>query len=267
MKKRKEFLAGIAVLEKLGFEVLNKNLPKKTPSVETKVNELHRAVSDKGCDIILAQRGGYSSMKMLPYVNFNLIKKNPKVYAGFSDLCTLLNSIYERTGIVTLHSPMVINLSDLTKIGMNSFKNAINGFPEKDLLQGAPVKTYVSGIARGVLKGGNLVTLSALFGTQWEIDTANSILFLEDVDEKPHEIDRYLTQWVISGKLKKISGLILGDFRGVKNREAFEVIKDQMKINFPVIHCPYIGHVKNKLTFPIGRKVELNTFKKSLTLK
>jgi muramoyltetrapeptide carboxypeptidase len=266
MKKKDEFLSGLCVLENLGLEILNKNLPKKIPSVKAKVKELHNAFLNKKADIILAQRGGYSSMQILPYVNFKIIKRNPKLLAGFSDLCTLLNSIYETTGVVTLHSPMVINFANLTKLSLGSFVNALNGFPQKSLLRGAPIKTYVPGKARGILKGGNLVTLSALFGTRWELDTKNAILFFEDVDEKPHEIDRYLTQWIISGKLNKISGLILGDFRGVKNSDAFKVIQEQMKVKFPVIHCPYIGHVKNNLTLPIGRRVELNTVKKTLEL-
>jgi Uncharacterized proteins, homologs of microcin C7 resistance protein MccF len=144
--------------------------------------------------------------------------------------------------------------------------NAFNGFPEKDLFKGAPVTVYRPGRAAGTLKGGNLVTLSALFGTRWEISTDNGIIFLEDVDEKPHEVDRYLTQWVLAGKFRKVKGLILGDFRGVRNVAAWKVISGQMKVNFPVVHCPYIGHVKNKITLPVGEKVELDARKGTLTI-
>jgi muramoyltetrapeptide carboxypeptidase len=144
--------------------------------------------------------------------------------------------------------------------------NAVNGYPEKNLFRGAPLKVYNAGAAVGILKGGNLITLSALIDTDWEIETAGSILFLEDVDEKLHEVDRYLTQWILAGKLKCLKGLILGDFRGIANRKVYEILASQMELNFPVVHCPYIGHVANKITLPVGAEVELNTERKQLVI-
>jgi muramoyltetrapeptide carboxypeptidase len=142
----------------------------------------------------------------------------------------------------------------------------VNGFPNRNLFEGVPVKVHHDGIARGRLKGGNLITLTALIGTEWEVDTDGVILFLEDVDEKLYEVDRYLTQWILAGKMQKVKGLILGDFRGIKDRDVYNILSSQMKINFPLIHCPYIGHVKNKITLPVGARVELDTVKKRLTL-
>ena len=205
-------------------------------------------------------------MKILPYIDWMLIKKHPKLFAGFSDISTLLNAIYERTGIVTLHSPMAINFTKPTHFTVRSFINALDGFPRKDLFAGAPVEVYNPGKARGVLKGGNLVTLSALLGTPWETRVDGAILFFEDVDELPHEVDRLLSHWILAGKFGRIKGLILGDFRGVKNPAAWRVVTEQMKVRFPVVHCPYIGHVKNKITLPIGARVELDTKRKSLEI-
>lgn len=238
----------------------------RLPSIRRKVAQLHAAFLDKKVEIILAQRGGYSCMKLLPYLDFNLIRKNPKILAGFSDLSALLNVIAERAGLVTLHSPMVINFSPPSRFTVRSFLNAVHGFPNRNLFEGAPVEVYRSGIARGRLKGGNLITLAALIGTEWEIDANGTILFLEDVDEKLHEVDRLLTQWILAGKLRKVKGLILGDFRGIKNRDVYPILSSQMKIDFPVVSCPYIGHVKNKITLPVGARVELNTMKKGLVL-
>ncbi|OGS20783.1 MAG: LD-carboxypeptidase [Elusimicrobia bacterium RIFOXYA2_FULL_39_19] len=266
IKKKSEFQKGIKNIEKLGFKVINKQFPSSLPAPKEKAKEIHKAFKNKNVDVVLAQRGGYSSMKALPYINYSIIKKNPKILAGFSDLSTLLNTIYERTGLITLHSPMILNFSDTTDFTVRSFQNAVNGFPEKNLLKGSAVKVYKSGKAEGILKGGNLITLTALIGTKWETDVASKILFLEDVDEKPHSIDRYLTQWILCGKLQKVKALVLGDFRGVDNKEVFNVIKNQMKINFPVIHCPNIGHVKDKITLPVGAKVELDTSRKTLVV-
>jgi muramoyltetrapeptide carboxypeptidase len=266
MTDKTEFLKGIRTLEKLGFTFADKKFPVKLPLPAEKARQIHRAFADKSVEMILAQRGGYSSMKSLPYIDFKLIKKNPKLFAGFSDLSTMLNAIYERTGIVTLHAPMVINFEKPTDYTVYSFLNAVNGFPEKELFTDAPVEVYRPGVTRGTLKGGNLVTLTALIGTEWEIKIDGCIIFLEDVDEKPHQIDRYLTQWMLKGKFKKIKGLILGDFRGVPNKDVYKILTDNMKFNFPVVHCPYIGHVNDKITLPIGATVELNTKKKSLRL-
>ena len=266
IKRKKEFAAGVKNLEKLGFMVINKRPVTHLPSTRRKVAQIHAAFLNKKVNIILAQRGGYSCMKLPPYLDFNLIRSHPKILAGFSDLSALLNVICERSGLITLHSPMVINFFPPSRFTIRSFLNAVNGFPNRNLFEGVPVKVYRSGTVRGRLKGGNLITLTALIGTEWEVDMEGTILFLEDVEEKLYEVDRYLTQWILAGKLQKVKGLILGDFRGIKQRDVYNILSSQMKIGFPLVSCPYIGHVKNKITLPIGARVELNTMKKALIL-
>jgi len=266
IKKKKNFTAGVKNLEKLGFKVINKRPLTNMPSTRRKVAQIHAAFLNKKVEIILAQRGGYSCMKLLPYLDFNLIRNNPKILAGFSDLSVLLNVIFERTGLITLHSPMVINFSPPSRFTIHSFLNAVNGFPNRNLFEGVPVTVYRSGITGGRLKGGNLITLTALIGTEWEIDTEGTILFLEDVDEKLYQVDRYLTQWILAGRLQKVKGLILGNFRRIKDRDVYKILSTQMKIDFPLVSCPFIGHVKNKITLPVGARVELNTKRRALTL-
>jgi muramoyltetrapeptide carboxypeptidase len=266
IKKKKDFVGGVKNLEKLGFKVMNRRFVTKLPSTSQKIKQVHRAFLNKKVEVILAQRGGYSCLKLLPHLNFNLIKRNPKIFAGFSDLSALLNAIYERTGLITLHSPMIINFSEPSRFTARSFLNAVNGFPHKNLFAGAPLNVYRPGIARGILKGGNLITLTGLMGTEWEIETGGSILFFEDVNEKLYQVDRNLTQWILTRKLGKVKGLILGDFGGLKSKDIYKVLSSQMKIDFPLVHCPYIGHGKNKITLPVGARVELNTAEKSLTI-
>jgi muramoyltetrapeptide carboxypeptidase len=266
IKKKSDFNGGIRQLAKLGFNVLNPEFPTTLPSPQEKAEQLHRAFADPGVDMLLALRGGYSAMKSLPFLDFELIGRHPKILAGFSDLSALLNPIFERTGLVTLHAPMVINLGTPTPFTLKSLLNALHGYPEKNLLKGAPCKVYQPGAAAGILKGGNLITLTALIDTDWEIDTAGSILFLEDVDEKLHEVDRYLTQWILAGKFRGVKGLILGDFRGIGSRKVYDILASQMALDFPVVHCPYIGHVPNKITLPVGAEVALNTERKQLVI-
>lgn len=267
IKKKSDFTGGISQLSKLGFNVLNPQFPKVLPSPLEKADQIHSAFADPDTDIILALRGGYSAMKSLPFIDFELIRKHPKILAGFSDLSALLNPVYERTGVVTLHAPMVINLDTPTPFTLRSFINALNGYPEKNLFKGVPIKVYNSGISTGILKGGNLITITSLIDTDWDIDTDDAILFLEDVDEKLHQVDRYLTQWILSGKFKRVKALILGDFRGIKSKQVYDILASQMELDFPVIHCPYVGHVANKITMPIGAEVELDTHKKQLVIK
>lgn len=267
IKKKREFSGGIQQLRQLGFNVLNPEYPPALPSPLEKADQIHRAFSDPDIDLILAQRGGYGAMKSLPFIDFDLIKDHPKCFAGFSDVSALLNPIYERTGLITLHGPMVKNLSAPTPFTVKSFLNAVNGFPEKNLFKGASVRVYHPGIAQGILKGGNLITLTALMDTDWQIDPDSSILFLEDVDEKLHSIDRCLTQWILAGRFHGIQGIILGDFRGIRSRQVYETIASQMEIKIPVVSCPYIGHVDNKITLPVGAQVELDTHRKCLLIQ
>jgi muramoyltetrapeptide carboxypeptidase len=267
MKKKGPFSGGIRQLEKLGFTVLNPDFPKELPSPREKAEQLHQAFADPLTDIILALRGGYGAMKCLPFLDFELIRKNPKIITGYSDLSALLNPIYQRTGMVTLHAPMLTSLDQPTQFTLDSFLNALKGYPEKNLFKGVPVKVYNSGVATGILKGGNLTTLAALAGTDWELETDNSILFLEDVDEKPHKIDRFLTQWILAGKFKGVKGLVLGDFSGIGSRQVYQMLASQMGLDFPVVHCPYLGHVDHMISMPIGAEVELNTAKKQLMIK
>jgi muramoyltetrapeptide carboxypeptidase len=237
------------------------------PFLPRKVKQIHSAFLNKRFEINLAQRGGYSSMKILPHLDFDLIQKNPKIFAGFSDLSTMLNAIYERTGLITLHAPIVINFSEPSKPMVRSFLNAAQGSPQKNLLAGAPVFVYHRGKARGILKGGNLETLTALIGTEWEINTEGSILFLEEVDEKLYCVDRLLSQWILARKLRKVEALILGDFQGLENYDVYQILSTQMKIHFPLVHSPYFGHGKNKITLPIGARMELDSSKKSLLIQ
>jgi muramoyltetrapeptide carboxypeptidase len=267
IKRKRDFNAAIKQLTGAGFKVINPEYPQQLPTPREKAEQLHRALTDPGVELILALRGGYSAMKSLPFLDFELIKRHPKPIAGFSDLSAWLNPIFERTGIVTLHAPMLINLGMPTPFTLKSLVNAVNGYPERNLLKGSRCKVYRHGAATGILKGGNLITLTALIDTAWEIDAAGAILFLEDVDEKLHEVDRYLTQWILAGKFKKLKALILGDFRGIRSQQVYDILASQLELDFPVLHCPNIGHVANKLTLPIGAEVELDTRRGQLSIR
>ncbi|MEJ2471684.1 MAG: LD-carboxypeptidase [Desulfuromonadales bacterium] len=266
IKTKRDFTSGIKQLNSLGLNVVNPDFPETLPSPQEKARQINLAFADPEIDLLMAIRGGYGAMKTLPFIDFDLIGRHPKIIAGFSDLSALLNPIYERTGMTTLHAPMVINLGDATPFTRKSLMNALQGYPEVNLLKRARCKVYQPGTASGILKGGNLITLTALIDTDWEIETAGTILFLEDVDELRHEVDRYLTQWLLAGKFSGVKALILGDFRGLRSQQVYDILATQADLDFPVLHCPSIGHVANKITLPVGARVTLDTTAKQLVI-
>ena len=262
----RDFLAGVRKLESFGFNFSGKPFLKKLPTVSEKIKEFNRLISDPQIKMLLALRGGYGSIKLLGGIDFGLIRKNPKIIAGFSDLTALLNVIYEKTGVVTFHTPMVLNFAKATSFTVHSFLNAVNGFDEKNLFAGAKIETLKNGISSGVLKGGNLITITSLIGTPWEINFKGAIVFLEEVDEKLHSADRCLTHLALAKKFKDVRGLVIGNFRGIKTSDVFGILKELMRVDFPVVHTPNIGHVRDKISLPVGAKVRLDTYKKELTI-
>jgi muramoyltetrapeptide carboxypeptidase len=266
VKKKSDYIQGVHGLQKLGFTVLDAQGVASPLSLQQKLRQLYLAFSHKQANIVMAQRGGYGSMKLLPLIDFSRLKKHSKILAGFSDFSALLNGIYEKTGIITLHSPMLVHFHDAPLLTRMSFLNAVEGFPEKNLFVGTKVSVLRSGNAQGILKGGNLITLTALLGTSWEIATNGCILFFEEVDEKLHAVDRCLTQWLLAGKLKHIKGLILGNCKGLTPKEVYSILSTQMKVDVPVVYCPNIGHIADKITLPVGARVMLTTKQRKLIL-
>ena len=225
---------------------------------------------DPEVKMVLCCRGGYGTMRMLNYVDFDEIKKHPKIFAGFSDITTLLNQIYQRCGIVTFHSPMATsNLKDepTLKSFLFSIMSGTSSYTIKNP-EGYPVKCPVKGTAEGTLVGGNLSLIAATMGTKYEIDTENKILFLEDVGEEPYSIDRMLTQLELAGKLQKCQGFILGQYKNCtlphyeRSLTLDQIFEEKiLSLKKPTLKDFSSGHSYPKLTLPIGAKVKLNCSK------
>ncbi|NMM61649.1 LD-carboxypeptidase [Clostridium sp. P21] len=223
---------------------------------------------DEDIDMVLCIRGGYGAMRILPLIDFNVIRENPKIFAGFSDITTLLNTISSKCNLVTFHSPMFnSNFSD--KITLESFlysiMNAYNPYDIKNP-EGFNTECFsnVPSIT-GELVGGNLALISSTLGTPYEIDTKNKILFIEDVSEEPYRIDRMLTQLILSGKLQQCRGFILGQFTNCslphyeRSLTLKEVIEDRiLSLNKPTVLNFQSGHSYPKLTLPIGAQIKLD---------
>jgi muramoyltetrapeptide carboxypeptidase len=247
---------------------------------EDRKNDIHKMFKDPNIKAIVAVRGGYGCARILPLLDYELIKENPKILIGYSDITSLLYGIYAKTGLVGFHGP--VGTSTFNEYSVDHFQNILTK-PQKNYtminLPEDEDQLYVinEGVGIGELIGGNLSIVVSLIGTEYDVDTKGKIIFLEDIGEQPYRIDRMLTQMRQSGKFDECSAVALGVFRRCdidqKNPE-FEhsltlrqVLEDRLgDLDVPVIYGLSFGHIENKFTLPIGIKAKIDTYNKKLVL-
>jgi muramoyltetrapeptide carboxypeptidase len=255
-------------------------------SVAERLADLHELFADQDVKGVFCIRGGYGSGQLLDKLDYGLIRKNPKVFLGYSDITSLHLAIHRETGLVTFHGPVVV--SAFTEYTQKHFRaalfstqpiGAVTNPPDKNTLRpGHILRTVCPGRARGRLIGGNLSLVCSLMGTPWEIDTRGRILFIEDVGEQPYSIDRLLTQLRLAGKLDAAAGIIFGECSDCRPREfqpSFEssfslgevvdAVLGGLKI--PVLYGLTIGHTDDQLTLPLGVEATLDADKGELIIE
>lgn len=230
------------------------------------VNEMF---ANPNIDGILCARGGYGCTRIMDLIDFEMIKKNPKVLLGFSDITALANGIYQKTGLITFHGPVGSTLNDAYSIAqlkkvLITPKDRLsieNVTLASELAQQSEFERYTinSGKATGKLVGGSLSLITAMMGTPYEIDFTGTIVFLEDVGEAPYRIDRMLTQLLEGSSFKNAAGIMFGvskDCDKPASPDGFtlkQVILDAIKpLGIPAAHGMSFGHVANNFTIPIG---------------
>jgi muramoyltetrapeptide carboxypeptidase len=266
--------AGITILEDAGFRV--KPLEELASqeylagSDQERAKQLTDAWLDPEIKALLAMRGGYGSMRLLPFLDFERFTGTPKILAGFSDITVLLNEIQRRTGIVTYHAPVLTTLARSDEDSQQSFLNSLGGTITD--IRDDSIEVLAGGEAKGRLAGGNLATISHLLGTPYELSLDNAILFIEDVGEEAYKVDRMLTQLDVAGNLRKLAGLVIGTFTGNNGNEddwtelvwarALELTGGNIPLwgNFPV------GHGARNMTLPLGVEAVMNSSQKTLEL-
>lgn len=254
------------ILKGFGFNVIHgKTLKEKygyfAGTDELRANEINELFADKNIKGIFCMKGGWGCARILDKLNYDLIKKNPKVLIGFSDITALLLAITTKTGLITFHGPVGNSgWNDFTKSVFTSvvMEKKKFDFPFNPFNEEKPV-TINAGKASGELAGGNLTVLSALIGSGYLPDWNNKILFLEEAKEEPYSIDRMLTQLKLSGVLDSIKGFVFGKCAKCLAEEpekAFtfnEVLIQHIKpLGIPAFYGAMIGHIENKLTVPLG---------------
>ena len=259
-----KFNSGIQILEELGFKVkVPEEIFKKKRYLAgndvLRARVINQFFSDPDIDGIICALGGFGSMRILDHLNWSTIRQNPKPFIGFSDNTAVLLSIIGETGNLVVHGPTVVSLANAKKETIDAFYNTLAGSLDKiDVTNGRILK---SGKCTGVLKGGNLSTISHLLGTRFQPDFKNTILFIEDIGESAYKIDRMLTQMKMAGLFEGIRGVIIGSFENCDNYGYIEEILVEIyeEYNIPVLSGLDSGHGKINLSLCMGTHIKMDT--------
>jgi muramoyltetrapeptide carboxypeptidase len=258
---------GISVL--LGKNVFESNNQYAGNDVQ-RTEDLQWALNDKNSKAIIIARGGYGSVRLIESIDFTEFKKHPKWLVGYSDVTVLHNAIHN-IGVATLHATMPLNFSKNSEATKSMIDALFGNLKE---IQTEENYSNIAGKAKGQLIGGNLSLLYSLSGTSFDINTTDKILFIEDLDEYLYHIDRMMMQLKLSGKLKKLKGLIVGGMTDMKdNPVSFgkfpeDIILDAVKeYSYPVCFDFSAGHIDKNLALYFGKQVELNVHDDGATLK
>lgn len=235
--------------------------------------DINAMFADDRIDGIVCYTGGWGSPRILPFLDYDLIARKPKVITGYSDVTALLNAIHQKTGLITFHGP--VGASTFDPYTLENFRSVIMTAKPAGLLQQPPKKTVElidktnrilrinPGKASGRLAGGNLTMLASTMGTPWEIDTDGAIFFIEDVREELYRIDRMLTQLALGGKFSRLAGVVFGrctqcDVKG-PTFSLEEILRDRFgSLGVPAISGLSFGHIDQKLVLPIGAMATLD---------
>ena len=276
-------------LEELGFKVtFSKNVEEKdefdSSSIKSRVDDLHEAFQDKNVKAILTTIGGFNSNQLLKYLDYSLIKSNPKILCGFSDITALQNAIYAKTGLITYSGLHFSSFSMLKSFDYNLeyFKKClieeepINIEPSKEwsddewyldqekreFMKNEGHLVINEGEAKGTILGANLCTFNLLQGTEFMPSLKDSILFLEDdYESEIHHFDRDLQSLIHLPDFKDVRGIVIGRFQKkskVTDELLIKMIKTKKEFdNIPVIANVDFGHTSPLITFPVGGKAKL----------
>jgi muramoyltetrapeptide carboxypeptidase len=248
--------------------------------------DLNAMFADDGIDAIWCVRGGYGASRILPALDYALMRQKPKALIGYSDITALHMAIHRHAGLVTFHGPVAFRA--FTPYSLGELKRVLwtgetpvrlGGPPPFERTEGRVdwenrVATLVPGKARGRLLGGNLCLMSHLCGTPYFPDLRGAILFLEDVEEAYYRIDRMLTQLWLSGALAGVAGVAFGKFTDcdpsaffLQNRPLEDILAERCRaLGVPAVSGIMVGHVEDQTTLPVGCLAELDADAGTLTL-
>lgn len=260
----------------------------KSSSINSRIEDLHEAFRDPSVKMVIATIGGFNSNQLLPYIDFDLIHNNPKIFCGFSDITAIQNAIFAKTGLVTYSSPAYSSFGEKQNFdySMNYFKKCLytedeftiepsqdwsndEWYLNQDNRVSMPNEGFWvinEGSAVGVIIGANLCTFNLLHGTEYMPNLESSILFLEDDHEsKPGNFDRNLESITQLPNFGKVKGLVIGRFEKASKIDKnllFKIIRNKKALNnIPVIANVDFGHTEPRISFPIGGTASVSATK------
>lgn len=280
--KREHLETGCAALRQAGYRpVYSESIFDKdwyfAGSVERRARELEEMFTRDDVRAIVCARGGYGANYLLEALDLAKITAYPKIFIGYSDITTLLTYFADAAGLVTFHGPMAAkDWAAEDGVDFASWQGALSGAAswELDLGEESGAEGLVEGTGEGILYGGCLSMLVASLGTPYEIQTAGTILFLEDIAAKPFQIDRMLMQMKLAGKFEGVQGMVFGEMlecgqsaqQGYKLQEVVKRIVGELGV--PVAYGVRSGHVSSgNITLPIGVQVSLLVNGNGVSLK
>jgi muramoyltetrapeptide carboxypeptidase len=239
--------------------------------------------ADKDVRAVFAARGGWGAARILPYLDWKVIRANPKLLIGFSDITALHLAFAARAGFPTVHGPNAG--SAWTKLSVGSFRELVfegttplyrnpPGDDDRLVQRENRIQTIRPGKASGRLLGGNLTVLSALIGTPYMPSFEGAILFLEDVDEAEYRIDRMLTQLALAGVLRKVAGVVFGQCTNCRDTgpsyggfTLSQVLRQHLEpLGVPAYQGALFGHVDDQFSLPVGARAEIDATEGTIRL-
>lgn len=271
--------ARIATLREMGFEVvLGNNVYARTGMVagsdEGRANDLMDMFENNNVKLILPTRGGVGVAGILPYLDFSVIRRNPKIVTGYSDITILLNVLYQYADLITLQSLMLIDFKPTTPVyNYDQFFAAVSSTVSPRQIEnplGMPIVSRVQGNVTGEIVGGNLTSFTDNLGTNFEIDTVGKILLIEETHEPTNSIYRMINHLKLAGKIDDCIGIIMGECTNcpISYRTSYDDLINGVIVPFgkPLMTNVATAHGQYKAAIPIGAMVNLNTINNTLTV-
>ncbi len=271
----------VEAIRKLGFK------PKLAPNVRKRLGFLAGTDRERAADLmrmfadpevrgIICVRGGYGASRLLPLLDFEVIRNHPKIFVGYSDITSLHLALLKEAGLVSFHGPMLnsdLIHEDIPGFTLSSFLRTLTVAEAPGSIRAGyrknTVKIHRKGKVSGKLVGGNITLICASLGTPWQPNLKNSIFFFEDLDEVPYRFDRMLTQLLNAGLLQKAAGIAIGinkgcgDPKASRAKEYRQTLEDVFEerllpLKVPMVSGLPFGHIPQNATLPVGARVTLD---------
>jgi muramoyltetrapeptide carboxypeptidase len=274
IEQREGFHQGIAVLERMGFQVryterIFQSSRYLAGDDDSRAEELMNAFEDPSIRAVVSLRGGYGCSRLIPHLREKRLRLHPKIFMGFSDVTTLHMFFRRRFGWITIHGPMAASLGNITEAEEKHLLSLWTDPGYHPRLSFDGLESWFPGTAEGILAGGCLSIIEAGIGTPYEIKAEGKILFLEDQGEPPYRLDRMLTHLQLAGKLQSVAGVLLGSFLDCEPSRGDYTATDTLidiltSLKVPVIAGFPAGHGMANWAIPLGAKIRIDADARSI---